>query len=388
MHMLFRCKSAGNPLYVHCFVWLMVFVLYNLDITGYTYYKLDRVLMIVAGIIIPFFSGYGVVMFLLDETKPVHNICFDIRDVFSSVVRIDAVFKVFLILLVFEFVFEGYIPLISMLRGADIQHFDFGISSLHGFVMALGAILGTSYYLLYSFTKEKKNLIKILFIFSVFALLVTRKMIVVLAVQMLMIELLLFGMRNIYKYLIWILLIIIVFGMIGDVRLDRDTILSFASLNYKYPDYLPSGFIWIYLYMVTPLANLLNLVYETNVHYAWVPNFLMQLFPTVIRVHLLGENLEKGGNFSQEWLVSDAFNVSTGFSGIYTDFAIYGVILFCFVLGVFSGRLWKTKYGVQGFMSCVVLNYCISSMVFSNDFVNLNVIFQLVLIRFLFVKKY
>ena len=58
MHMLFRCKSAGNPLYVHCFVWLMVFVLYNLDITGYTYYKLDRVLMIVAGIIIPFFSGY------------------------------------------------------------------------------------------------------------------------------------------------------------------------------------------------------------------------------------------------------------------------------------------------------------------------------------------
>lgn len=44
----------------------------------------------------------------------------------------------------FEFLYFGYVPMFSMISGKKISHFDFGIASLHGLLLA-----GYLFFLLY-----------------------------------------------------------------------------------------------------------------------------------------------------------------------------------------------------------------------------------------------
>ena len=65
------------------------------------------------------------------------------------------------------------------------------------------------------------------------------------------------------------------------MRSNRNAFISLAQPKFTYPDYLPSGFLWVYIYLVSPLNNVIN-----NLDYSptYLPvNTVLPLFPSFIR---------------------------------------------------------------------------------------------------------
>ncbi len=123
----------------------------------------------------------------------------------------------FWVILLIEVAYFRQVPLISMAMGADVTHFDFGIPGLHGFLYAIGASAATISYALYLLTRQRRHLFQVATVLLVFVLLVTRKMFLVVGLQMLIFYIGLVGWRRIGRISIYVLAIVFLFGFIGDI---------------------------------------------------------------------------------------------------------------------------------------------------------------------------
>ena len=287
----------------------------------------------------------------------------------------------FFALVLFEFIYSGYVPLISMISGVRISHFDFGLPGLHGMILSIGALLFTMWFFIYYISNNKRALAWALIILIVFALMVTRKMIVVSVLQAVLLA---FFLRDnnkvVFKYAIVSLLVLIVFGVVGDIRTGRELFLSLANFTVKYPEWLPTGFGWVYIYMTTPILNLVSGI-DTAGGITYDLSFMKGLLPSFLREFFFEVDNDA---FDNDWQVSGAFNVATGFLGIYFSFGYLGVIIFNFVLG-FIYKLIITKItDIKLFLVTIVFSALTLLMLFTNNFFNLNTVSQMIFIYVLF----
>jgi oligosaccharide repeat unit polymerase len=281
-----------------------------------------------------------------------------------------------MLIILLETAIEGYIPLLSMMSGSSISHFDFGISSLHGFCLALGALNTGLLFYIFLKTRSREQIILIFAHLIIFALLVTRKMIVISLIQMFFIYLCMKKI-NISKKTIPIFLALVVsvfiFGWIGDARTGRDLFLSLANLNFYYPEWMPSGLIWVYIYCVTPILNLTNALYSYT-SFSNDLQFICSMVPSVFRSGLA---CSSSLGFDNEYQISGAFNIATGYIPLYESWGKIGIIIFSFIHGVVASYV-TTSFKMNAlkivfyalFMQTTIL------LIFSNGFLNLNVLAQ------------
>ena len=175
---------------------------------------------------------------------------------------------------------------------------------------------------------------------------------------------------------------VFIFGFIGDMRSGREHILRLARFNGDYPDWLPTGFAWVYLYVTTPINNV-NYNIENHLMFSSTPiETVSQIFPSFVRSAIV-RALSEADEFN---LYNSAFNVSTIFVSFLKDFG-YLLTPFTFlILGFvnFTFCLKSTK-DLSFILFRVVFLYALVISVFSNHMVHL-VFFSQAFIGYLLVK--
>lgn len=176
--------------------------------------------------------------------------------------------SIFLMLVIFEFLYAKQIPLCAILSGSAgyTQTFS-GIPTYHVLLVCFGKFY-TQYllYLFLSFPKHKEFIIQYFLILLFSEILWFSRMGVMICLFMSACMIISAYRKKIkIKHVVFIfvscILIIYLFGVIGNIRsgynaTNNHMISQFASINHRWPSWLPKEFIWGYSYCIAPIANL------------------------------------------------------------------------------------------------------------------------------------
>lgn len=162
------------------------------------------------------------------------------------------------------------------------------------------------------------------------------------------------------------------FGYLGDLRSGRDAIIALGSPSFDYPEWLPSAFIWFYIYLCTPLNNV-------NYNIDITPNYFpIETAGTLIPSFARDSFLSSAGGQKQWDLVSETFNVSSLLQSLLTDFGVAGSIAFTLLLGaVFSRVLRRSVDSASAFFIVIILLHGIALSFFANLLFNLISVFEM-----------
>jgi oligosaccharide repeat unit polymerase len=298
--------------------------------------------------------------------------CFDFARIEK---RLHRAFWVWVACTVLEIIISGGVPIIWLIQGSSKTYFDFGIPSIHGLLNSLVLAIGLVEMGLFTIDGRKRHLRIPAFIVFWSIVVVTRNMMIVSLLEGGLAWGIMRGIRwrTVLKTTCVVMAVILVFGYMGDFRSGADEFRQLAQPSDDYPTWLPSGVLWIYIYLTTCIGNLVNtMLAATPLANPLFPNTVSLLFPSVMRNALYGAEAAKalGGE-----LVVDSFNVSTAYVGPYQDFGYLGVVLFSIVLGLIALYTWKIP-GIRGVLIYSVIGQCLVLSIFFNHLFYLPVIGQ------------
>jgi oligosaccharide repeat unit polymerase len=264
---------------------------------------------------------------------------------------------------------------------------DFGIPTVHGFMNSLLLAIALIHAALYGILKRRQYLLLPAFALLWSILAVTRNMMIVLVfeVSLVLLQLQRVRFRTIFRSICGGAVLVLVFGFIGDFRTGGEAFRLLAQPTKNYPDWLPSGILWVYVYLVTPVNNLINTAQSIQpLHSLLFPNTLASLLPSVVRQMALGS--ETTAMSASGDLVTTAFNVSTAYVGPFQDYGYAGMILFSSLIGLVSVFFWK-KTSLRDLLIYTVLAQCLLLTVFFNHFFYLPIISQVFWLALFFMPK-
>lgn len=366
-----------HPLVLYCVPWLLIAPLYSLEWSRVLIYSADTVMGVtLAWIVVPILLSWLYWRFLalramtvVSPEKPNFE-----RLLFIARLLLVAWFAASC----FEVVTEHGVPLLWFIRGEDKTVQDFGIPSIHGLVNSF-LLAGTTIYVLAAVVLRRRRY----YLFLAMALgwsvvVVSRELMMVLTVQTTMIFMQ-HRKVNVGKLLFWGLglaaAVLLIFGLIGDFRSPL-FVKNTAGITEAYPKWLPSGFIWIYMYATTPLNNLIHTILHAAPVYDWsFPNTLQELFPSAVR-YIVFPNLDRWSGAGGS-LVTQAFNVSSAYVGPVQDFGLLGAVVFAWLTVGGLVYFWKRR-DVLGSLGYALFGQCAFFSIFFNHFFYLPVIFQLI----------
>jgi len=221
----------------------------------------------------------------------------------------------------FEIFLQGGFPLYWMFKGDGRIYTEFGIPSFHGIMnaMYLQAITAGAYL---AFLKKEKKYIYILG-FLIFWPIVTFARGIFLS-AFIQIAAVFIIMRKL-KFSAWIGLFssavfaILLFGYVGDMRQEANPFKHLVRIEYA--DFfasIPSGFLWVYIYITSGLSNLFHNIDILQPVYAFDHTFY-NLIPSVLKEF---SGLEQRKDLFV--LVDDSLNASTFYAAYISDFGIVG----------------------------------------------------------------
>ena len=368
-----------HPLFLYSFVWFFVLILYSLKGSELLLFDVASVTEVVLlYIILPFYVFYALTklfFFLAIGQKRQSERVLDVETFKFYLVKSYPFFKVllvsWLVLSILEIYLSGGLPFIWLLTGISKTYFDFGIPSLHGLLNSLVLALWLYYFIFYLFTKKKLFLFFVLFFFLWGVLIISRQLIIVGMLQSIVAFLLIrkISLKSVISIFLLFLAFVVLFGVVGDFRSGADSFRMLAQPRGEYFSELPSGFLWVYIYVTTPLNNLVNSIMFAVPDWTFFENTISLLLPSVIR------NFFFTGDQSGQ-LVTEAFNVSTAFVNPYLDLGIIGMVAYAGLHGILSAVLWKKLVMRPLYYS--VMGGILILTIFFNHLMYLPVLFQFV----------
>ncbi|MCH1924614.1 oligosaccharide repeat unit polymerase [Shewanella sp. C32] len=385
-----------EPLFVFSGIWLFVLVLYGLQYSSLLIFEFIDVAMYVLFIIGSFFVGW-LAIFIYEgrfHSRVVglnierYDLKINLSDNFllRLKLKIRCFFGIWLLITLIEIVYCSGVPIVWLILKNGKTYFDFGLPSVHGFLNSLLLTLSLVSYFVYVYTGERKYLLVPVFTCLWSVIVISRNLLIVNIFQLILIHFSFrkMNLKKIFPVVVLFLFLIFIFGVVGDARSGRDAFLALAMATDNYPTWLPSGFLWVYMYLTTPVNNLVNAFVNSVPNYDWsLRESTSMLLPSVIRGMIYSDNY---ANFTQN-LVSEAFNVSSAFINPYKDIGAFGVFFLASIAGFFSRVFYKnrTPFAFFGF---AILSQCNILSVFYNHYMYLPVVFQLVLVRFVFLGNF
>lgn len=369
------------PIFLYGFIWLFVILLMSLKYSDLIESSVNSALLFYFYSLFCFSAGYFIVFFFK------RKIVFGYKQ-FSidknSRIRFSFFLKFWIILTAIEVLYSKGIPIMWLIMRNGKTYFEFGIPSIHGLLNALGLSLGLTSFFYYLKTKKTNYLVITVCFILWYVCIITRQVIIVLLIELFIVYYnysanKLKFLRNLIVYGVCL---IFFFGVLGDLRTGKDNFLAVALPTDKWPIWLPSGFLWVYIYLATPINNLIYNISNsivTNYNF-FFPNTFSLLLPSVIRNLLYSGQDTVSGD-----LISQAFNVSSAYMSSYMDAGIYGIGIFAFFIGMFSNIVWWIN-GQKRLFYRAIIAQCILLSIFYNHFFYLPVIFQLFWI-YLIIKE-
>ena len=386
--------DLSNPFLIYSIIWLFILFLYSLELTNNILGLNNSTLYLILGTIFVFgfiyyavyfgkisFNGYRMcISKSFEETNPIYKV-----DYFYKIIRILSI--IWLLGTILEICLFRGVPLISVVifHNYSLNYTAFGIPTFHGLLNACYFTITVSYYILYLQTKKKKHLYKMLLLLTWPLLVMARAVLLWVLIEILCSYLLMrqINLKRIFGLFLAVLLIVFVFGAIGDNR-GEVTETKFTD-NFIKDEYknsisaLPSGFIWVYLYATTPLNNIVLNIEHIEPSYNF-QNTLITLLPSVVRDNMTfsASNNNNAYGFA---LYEEAFNVSSYFKGFLNDFGIPGTIILAAFVQMISIFLFfsakSSKLG--GIIAYTAMFNALMMSCFYDFFFSLVTVFQILL---------
>lgn len=296
-------------------------------------------------------------------------------------------FKCWIVLTVVEVVFCGGVPIVWLLLGSSKVYAEFGLPVIHVFVSSLLAVLALAKLGLYLLRGDRRRLfIPILQVLWSVAI-VNRGQIIIAMIQCVVLWLCLRGanFKVLLRTALTLIVTILLFGYVGDARTGAASFRNLAQPSQNYPDWLPSGVLWVYVYITSPLGNLVNTSFtSTSSHDILFPRTIFALFPNPIRDAIYGKDfgLESMGN-----LVSENLNVSSAYIGPLKDNGYIGIACFSLLLGIMAAYSWKKRRKFRNQLLYAIVAECIVLTVFWNFLFYTPFLGQIFWIFFLFRQR-
>ncbi|MBQ3309625.1 oligosaccharide repeat unit polymerase [Candidatus Saccharibacteria bacterium] len=389
-------KKILNPVTIYNFVWLVIVLLYQLRISGLQQELSDDTmwLLLLKSVVftVAFSFFYLVRMRKKDREKEDKHKAktLSFKEVDYKKILIP-LFVVWCVVEIVETIYSGGLPIVWKLVGDSRTYFDYGISTVHGLMNAIGLViisLSTLLFLKANDRKKKMGYAGIIVLLLGFYLsLITRQVIISAIIQMFVIYLLVrkpYKKKGFYLKLTSIAVIgVIIFGVIGNFRTGYDNFLDVAVINSEVQLPQPlAGFYWVYMYLTMSLANINNAVVLGINHFGglypaartFLPTVLSRaIFPpeTAIRVPV------------PNYLVSQAFNVSGYFIDFYVGMGTLGVVLIAAIYGLLGGIIYsalRRRMSERNIMLYAVFVQIILLSFFFNHLFYLPSGFQLIII--------
>ncbi|WP_157415291.1 hypothetical protein [Agromyces allii] len=291
------------------------------------------------------------------------------------------VFWVWIAIAVAEIALEGTPPLVRSLLGQNSDYLQFGVTSIHGLLLAMAcAIALIEQAVRLNQGRQPIGPYTLVIVFWMI-LIIGRKHLIILAIQLVLLLLARRVIRASFAHMIrWgaaILALVFLFGFLGDFRSSAGVGIK-EKLAYSGPDWVPDAFVWFYSYLVTPIANWQN-AYAHG--YAGDAPFPWKAFSGLLPSAFEGSSqvdVEGGTAYSTApWLLTSSFNISTGYIVPLVEAGLVGVFLFTVAISLFSALLLARAKDMAGGLSFIVSYQCAVLMIFSNNFGNLNTVFQI-----------
>ncbi|MGB2605341.1 MAG: O-antigen polymerase [Terracidiphilus sp.] len=367
--------------------WLMAAGLYALHLSLVLIYPTTAIIRVVSWIVVPFvltvlmyLGGYP--LFALSPRR--------LAQITEGWLerRLKIAFLAWAGLTAVEIVYSGGIPIVWLFQGTGQSYVDFGIPSFHGLLNSLLLTIGLSGFTLFAVTGRKRHLWMPGFVIAWSIIAVTRNMLIVILMECIIVWAMIRRVtwRKIAKGLVPLLVLVLVFGYVGDMRTGIDRFRQLADPSPNYPDWLPSGVLWIYIYVSTPINNLVNTVRTTApLNSALFPNTTALLVPTVLR-EVIYNPATISNAVSGELVDEGSWNVSTAYVGAFQDFGTLGIACFSLVLGAVAAHFWR-DHSLRGSLVYAVVGQCLAISVFFNHLFYLPVISQVVWL-YLLVPKF
>ena len=327
-----------NPVFVFLCTWGGVLFLYSLELTtnlvSWSPIGLMVIVMNMLFICIVYF-------FVSTKNKPVRNNTYD--GVINSYTNI--LICIWLVGTLAEMFYSDGFPLYWRIMNIPKLYTDFGVPSLHGIMNAIYLQLLTMLYYLHLNNKSKLRVILIVALFFWPVCMLGRGILLSAILQMLCVNLFMRRIK-ISHYIIFLILglsVVVLFGVLGDMR---QTVNPFAYLirdNDSMLHYLPSGFLWFYVYLTAGLSNFfynVDMVSPTLLPLYSFSNML----PSIIRTYL--ELDPRNDLFT---FVDPNLNTSTAYAGFVSDFGAIGAFILmgliqtlcCYIYSLArNGRPW------------------------------------------------
>ena len=370
-----------NPAFMYAATWVFVLFIYSLRLS----YLLDPIelatAVLVLGTSASFIAGWMLESLPHRGRLAAANINLDaLAPVINSPRvgrRLKAIWIIFFLGISFEIAFFGGVPFLSLIGTGDLTYGDFGIPGFHGVLNALfytGCIATFTRVLLGSSKRAR-----LLWVTSIAypILMVSRQVLISVLVQYLFIY---FSIRRpspriLVRTGILFIATLLVFGYVGDARSGRDAIIYIAAPTFDYPDWLPSAFIWVYIYLASPLNNV-----NHNIDIA--PNYFpLETAGTFIPSFARDDFLAASGATQQWDLVATELNVSSLLQSFLTDFGVGGAIVFTLLCGVAFSRLRRrAATSAAAFFMVIVVLHGLALSFFTNLLFHLVFVFEMVAI--------
>ena len=390
---LFRGFNIAHPLVLFLGAWLAALLLFSLHLSEWLGFPQSEVIRTVAWICVPF--AVAVVLFnimyaLSPQRRPPSRKDIEDLDYLLRVEQsLDRWFYCWLALTVVEVGFSGGLPIVWVLTGNAKVYTDFGLPVIRVFLWSLLAVLALGKFGLYLLYGNRRRL----FIPTVQLfwgiIIVSRGLIMAALIQAAVLWLCLRGvsLKKIFRAVTLSILIVLMFGYIGDIRTGSDTFREVARPTSNYPEWLPSGVLWFYIYITSPLANLVQTTEMSKP--ANDPLFsrtILFSFPTPVRNAIYGKQFTEDQQAAGD-LVTPALTVSSAYVGPYLDEGLWGMGLYSALLGVISAYCWRRRTAYRDKLRYVVIGQCPLFSVFWNFLFYNPVLGQFFWIYVIFAKR-
>jgi hypothetical protein len=379
-----------HPLVIASFVWLGVALLYSMHLSKLLIYSTEEVIEAALWIWVPIVAA----TFFFNAIREIspsysHRMSGEWEpDLELLEHRLKIGFRVWVITAVFETIWSGGLPIIWLFQDTAKNYDTYGVPSIHGILKSLFLSLALTRFSLWVVTGEKRHLKFPMFALLWAVLLVDRSVILVSIIQYGLVYLRFRSVRisTFLKIAMGAGLFVLAFGVVGDLRLKgpADLFRSLAQPSDSYPEWLPSGVLWAYIYATTPMNNLLQTMrFVPPVHSLLLPNTAALLFPSFIRSQIYGNQVDDALSGQ---LVSNTFNASTAYIGPYQDFGYVGVFLFSVLITFICQKYWRSR-NLRGALIFSVVTQCLILTLFYNHLFYLPIIFQVVWLSAFFMRK-
>jgi len=254
---------------------------------------------------------------------------------------------------VIEIAFSGGLPILWLIAGDTSRDYrDFGLPSVHGFLTAMYLTLVVAHALFYRVYKDRRDLLTVLLLLWWPLLQVNRGAFVWALLEMAAVQMITsrFVASQMLKVGAAALAALLLFGFVGDLRagFHKEGLRDVVSPDAKFlVDDLPSGFLWVYIYVTSPVNNVIAAIDGLQpTHRVYFS--AMNLLPSVVRDKVFTDP----SNRYALGLVNEAFNTATWYANFLADFGLRGTIALVAVLQLMIA--WFYAYARRGWVWAIL----------------------------------